>query len=551
MIIKINAPVGIYEIGARAKQEDALSPSLGELPQEQQVVVVCDGIGGHDYGEIASSVVSRAVGAWVRDYVSDDSPMTYEKALEAVAFAQEQLNAASREHPSDKPMGTTLAMLVIGRNGVVAAHIGDSRIYHVRPSSGTILYRSRDHSLVNDLFMKGVLSRRETELSTKRSILTRAMLPSPQPAQTPDVAMITNVEPGDYFLVCSDGVCGEITDEQLLEVLMRNNSGDQMKLAAIQMLAKNGSDNRTAVLFQVDSVHHEEGETLLIDNEAAMCDKMVNYEQITPDIAPSVVASPLAKDQGESAATPPIPPIPGEAEGLVDEVLLPETGYVIGNEEIHYDYNNNKSKDKYKSLKWAALILLTSLLLAVGIYSCFFGTPKNENQSQPVVDSVLDPDVSIDSLLPVMPGDSMQVGTDVSVPRAPGIGNVELPNTGNSGSTGGNDSKASLDGRYPTGSSVSVPRSPRYNSGNVPPYDPYENTENFGSDEPIHDDEPEADDRSSVSSRRQNTPQPQANASTPPPPPSRTNKNDDPVNSHKNDPVPYRKQKDPGTFETP
>lgn len=544
MIIKINAPVGIYEIGARAKQEDALFPSLGELPQEQQVVVVCDGIGGHDYGEIASSVVSRAVGAWVRDYVSDDSPMTYEKALEAVAFAQEQLNAASREHPSDKPMGTTLAMLVIGRNGVVAAHIGDSRIYHVRPSSGTILYRSRDHSLVNDLFMKGVLSRRETELSTKRSILTRAMLPSPQPAQTPDVAMITNVEPGDYFLVCSDGVCGEITDEQLLEVLMRNNSGDQMKLATIQMLAKNGSDNRTAVLFQVDSVHHEEGETLLIDNEAAMCDKMVNYEQITPDIAPSVVASPLVKDQGESAATPPIPPIPGEVSAQEGEPLV-----------VDGEQNSEKFaiKNKYKSVKWAGLIILTSLLLAGGIAACFFGGSSKDKSTKQVVatDTLADPDVSIDSLLPVMPGDSMQVGTDVSVPRAPGIGNVELPNTGNSGSTGGNDSKASLDGRYPTGSSVSVPRSPRYNGGNVPPYDPFENTENFGSDEPIHDDEPEADDRSSVSSRRQNTPQPQANTASSSSIPSRTKKNDDPVNSHKNDPVPYRKQKDPGTFETP
>ena len=543
MIIKINAPVGIYEIGARAKQEDALFPSLGELPQEQQVVVVCDGIGGHDYGEIASSVVSRAVGAWVRDYVSDDSPMTYEKALEAVAFAQEQLNAASREHPSDKPMGTTLAMLVIGRNGVVAAHIGDSRICHVRPSSGTILYRSRDHSLVNDLFMKGVLSRRETELSTKRSILTRAMLPSPQPAQTPDVAMITNVEPGDYFLVFSDGVCGEITDEQLLEVLMRNNSGDQMKLAAIQMLAKNGSDNRTAVLFQVDSVHHEEGETLLIDNEAAMCDKMVNYEQITPDIAPSVVASPLAKDQGESAATPPIPPIPGEVSAQEGDSLV-----------VDAEQNSEKFaiKNKYKSMKWAGLIILTSLLLAGGIAACFFGGSSKDKSTKQVVatDTLADPDVSIDSLLPVMPGDSMQVGTDVSVPRAPGIGNVELPNTGNSGSTGGNDSKASLDGRYPTGSSVSVPRSPRYNGGNVPPYDPYENTENFGSDEPIHDDDPVDDDRSSVSSRRQNTPQPQANPSTPPPPPSRPRASDDPAKSNRNVAVPLPSRRDK-PIETP
>ena len=525
MIIKINAPVGIYEIGARAKQEDALFPSLGELPQEQQVVVVCDGIGGHDYGEIASSVVSRAVGAWVRDYVSDDSPMTYEKALKAVAFAQEQLNAASREHPSDKPMGTTLAMLVIGRNGVVAAHIGDSRICHVRPSSGTILYRSRDHSLVNDLFMKGVLSRRETELSTKRSILTRAMLPSPQPAQTPDVAMITNVEPGDYFLVFSDGVCGEITDEQLLEVLMRNNSGDQMKLAAIQMLAKNGSDNRTAVLFQVDSVHHEEGETLLIDNEAAMCDKMVNYEQITPDIAPSVVASPF-----EVSAQ--------EGDSLVVDAEQNSEKFAI--------------KNKYKSMKWAGLIILTSLLLAGGIAACFFGGSSKDKSTKQVVatDTLADPDVSIDSLLPVMPGDSMQVGTDVSVPRAPGIGNVELPNTGNSGSTGGNDSKASLDGRYPTGSSVSVPRSPRYNGGNVPPYDPYENTENFGSDEPIHDDDPVDDDRSSVSSRRQNTPQPQANTSTPSPPPSRPRASDDPAKSNRNVAVPLPSRRDK-PIETP
>ena len=543
MIIKINAPVGIYEIGARAKQEDALYPSLGVLPQEQRVVVVCDGIGGHDYGEIASSVVSRAVGAWVRDNISDDSPMTYEKALEAVAFAQEQLNAASREHPSDKPMGTTLAMLVIGSNGVVAAHIGDSRIYHVRPSSGTILYRSRDHSLVNDLFLKGVLSRRETELSTKRSILTRAMLPSPHPAQTPDVAMITNVEPGDYFLVCSDGVCGEITDEQLLEVLMRKSSGEQMKLAAIQMLAKNGSDNRTAVLFQVDSVHHEEGETLLIDNEAAMCDKMVNYEQITPDIAPSVVASPLVEDQGESAAIPPIPPIPDQVSAHEGDSLV-----------VDGEQNSEKFaiKNKYKSLKWAGLIILTSLLLAGGIAACFFGgSSKEKNTKQVVVtDTLADPDVSIDSLLPVMPGDSMQVGTDVSVPRAPGIGNVELPNTGGSGSTGGNDSKASLDGRYPTGSSVSVQRPPRYTGGNVPPYDPYENTENFGSDEPIHDDDPVADDRSSVSSRRQNTPQPQANTSTPPPP-SRSKASEDPAKSNRNVAVPLPSSRKDRPIETP
>jgi protein phosphatase len=540
MRIEINVPVGFYEIGTRAKQEDAIYPQLGILSTGNRVFVVCDGLGGHDYGEVASNIVASALGAWVELNVSDDTPMTEQMARAAVAYAQQQLNEAARQHPSSKPMGTTMTMLVLGNNGVVAAHIGDSRIYHVRPSEGAILYRSRDHSLVNDLFVMGRLTREETEASPKKNILTRAMMAAPAPVAQPDVALITDVEAGDYFLLCSDGVCGEITDEKILEALMRSDTGDNMKLAAMQVMAKDGRDNRTAILVRVERVIHEPGETLLVANEQAKCDKMVPLSMRLQK-APEVKS--VHEPEGDNLSTV-VPPIPVQAQGEVSETPaavastgleepLPETGYVTGGEEVHYNYNKPK-KNNNRVWKRAGLILLTALLLAAGI-TTYFMTKKPSVEPpapEPTADTLAaDPDVSVDSMLPPMPGDTLAVGTDVAVPRAPGIGNVPLPDTSLP-----TPSPSSNKGNYPTGSGVKVPRAPRYNGNNIPPYDPYEGTENFGSDEPIHDYAPGSNDDRDLSPRA-SEPAPAPKATTPPPP-RKQQASDDPARSNRNVAVP-------------
>ncbi len=569
MIIKINKPVGFYEIGARAKQEDAIFPQLDKLSSDTTTIVLCDGLGGHDYGEIASDTVASALGNWVESNVDQQSAFNRHMALEAVNHAQLRLNAAAATYPSDKPMGTTMAMLVMGNNGVVAAHIGDTRIYHIRPAAGTILYRSRDHSLVNDLFVMGRLTREETEASPKKSILTRAMMPAPAAAAIPDVALITDVRAGDYFLLCSDGVTSEVKDRQLMETLQRDDLSDAMKLAEIQMMAKNGSDNRTAILLKVDNVAHENGEQLLVANEDAMCDKMVHLsaitdpeaamaalnpalgqdsEQLIPgndgEITPDDVPQAFVEGDGSNAVVPPA--IPNEDDSL------PKTGYVTGDEEVNYNYNKPKKKNN-SGLKLAGLILLAGLLVAGGITTYFMlKKPKVENNTtQPATDTLRDPDVSIDSMLPPMPGDTLQVGTDVAVPPAPRISNVDLPDAGSKPSK-------SSGGSYQTGSGVSVPRAPKY-SGSGMPYDPYEGTENFGSDVPIHDD-PAPAPTSDVSERRpaQSASEPAPKSAIPEstakpgtPPPPRPKASNDPAKSNRNVPVPMPSGRSNRQIETP
>ena len=575
MIIKINAPVGFHEIGTRAKQEDAIFPQLSALTSESQVIVLCDGLSGNDYGDIASNTVANAIGNWIESNVDENTPLSQAMAMDAVEHAQQRLNAAAASYRSSEPMGTTMAMLVMGENGAVAAHIGNLRIYHIRPATGTILYRSRDHSLVNDLFVMGRLTRIETEASPKKNILTRAMMSAPAPAAQPDVALITDIKAGDYFMLCSDGVASEVNDKQLLKTLQRDNMTDAMKLAHIQMLAKGGGDNRTAVLIKVDNVIHEVGERLLVANEAAMCDKMVHMSSTT---AAAAVASETARAASDSAAAPDephaetaIPPeIPDEAAAIVPEIpdeavaapeiadeapdaTLPETEYSTGDEDIPHE-NSKPTKKKNSGLLLAAGILLAGLLLAGGIMAYFMNKKPTVETStvKPATDTLRDPDVSIDSMLPPMPGDSLQVGTDVAVPPAPRMSDVPLPDA--SGST----AKAPR-GSYQTGSGVAVPRAPRYSGNNTPPYDPYEGTENFGSDEPIHD-EPATAPAPATGADRATTPAREPATSAVPaapssakgtPPPPRPKASNDPARSNRNVPVPMPSGRSNRPIETP
>ena len=461
MRIKLHTPLGFSEIGGRVKQEDAMFPQLDNLSSENRVFLVCDGLGGHEHGEVASAIVATNVGRWIEENVSDDSQLTREMVRQAVAQAQEHLNQADERFKSDKPMGTTMAMLAFSRNGAVTAHIGDSRIYHIRPASRKILFRSRDHSLVNDLFVAGRLTRAEAEASPKKNILTRAMLAAPAPAAKADVVYITNIEPGDYFLLCSDGVCGEISDNKLLKVLCDSSKNNAQKMAALQLLAQSGADNRTALLLEVDRVELEDGDELLENTERACCDKMV-FLQAAPVAAavgakaasgavapavpkPEVPASPAIETEppaveAEPQDIPPVPPTVEEAPQPVDAVaeippVEPEEIPPVVPEEVPPAVPAAKGD----GLKRALWLLLAALLLAAGVTAFFMlKKPAGKTETKPRADTLVDPDVTIDTVLPEAPVDSFALGTDVDVPPVPRVTSVPTPD-------------------YPTGSNVGVP----------------------------------------------------------------------------------------------
>ena len=174
MIIKLYQPQAIHEMGQRKNQEDFIYPALGDATASDCLYIVCDGMGGHEHGEVASMTFATALARFFEARVSPDIVLTDAMITDAIDSAYAQLDAV--DDGNYKKMGTTLTILYFHRGGVTAAHIGDSRIYHIRPGVG-LLYVSRDHSLVFDLYQSGEISYGEMKTSPQKNLITRTVQP--------------------------------------------------------------------------------------------------------------------------------------------------------------------------------------------------------------------------------------------------------------------------------------------------------------------------------------------------------------------------------------
>ena len=135
MKITIHQPLYIFEIGQRANQEDSLYPAGEKATSEDRLFVLCDGMGGHEHGEVASQTVCKALGNWFSDNEVQAQLLTDNQLLAALEYAYNALD--TKDNGGIKKMGTTLTLLYIHARGITAAHIGDSRIYHIRPQSSS------------------------------------------------------------------------------------------------------------------------------------------------------------------------------------------------------------------------------------------------------------------------------------------------------------------------------------------------------------------------------------------------------------------------------
>ena len=142
-------------------------------------------------------------------------------------------------------------------NGCLLAHIGDSRIYHIRPSEKKILFKTRDHSLVNDLIEIGELTPEEAKISKQKNVITRAMQPNLERRPKADLKHIKDIQPDDYFFMCSDGMLEETEDENLLNILSETDNSDEEKLEILIKVSENNKDNHSAYLIHVLDVISE------------------------------------------------------------------------------------------------------------------------------------------------------------------------------------------------------------------------------------------------------------------------------------------------------
>lgn len=272
MKITIKQPLSFSEIGRKDNQEDFLWPLPNAVTVDDRVFLMCDGMGGHDNGELASKTAATALGKYLTSHPSPDGIVTKAMFEQALAYAYDELDKV--DNGAVKKMGTTMTCLVLHRGGALVAHIGDSRVYHIRPSfadehgrSG-IIYQSADHSLVNDLLRSGEITEEEAADFPQKNVITRAMQPHLERRYKADILNIDDVQAGDYFFLCCDGVLEQLTNDTLGEILKNQTLDDNAKINAIKKVCDGKThDNYTCWLIPVLDVQKEETDVAQDDEE--------------------------------------------------------------------------------------------------------------------------------------------------------------------------------------------------------------------------------------------------------------------------------------------
>lgn len=304
MKIYLRQPLGFSEIGRKDNQEDCVYPPFNSVTKDQNFFILCDGMGGHENGEVASALVSESLGHYFELHTPANGIVTTELFNDALASAYDALDDADNGE-SLKKMGTTMTCLYLHRGGYLVAHIGDSRIYHIHPTSSKvegntvgIRYQSSDHSLVNDLLKAGELTDEEAINFPQKNVITRAMQPHLSRRYKADIYTFSDVDSGDYFFLCSDGIVEQLTNQRLCEILADSTLGDKEKLAAIKAECDGKTiDNNTCWLIPVDEVEVEHGDvedktaemTIIVD--APETQKPIQHTRNYSSEAPTIPAN--------------------------------------------------------------------------------------------------------------------------------------------------------------------------------------------------------------------------------------------------------------------
>lgn len=236
--------IGLTDRGrVRANNEDAIA-----IVAELGLAVLADGMGGYNAGEVASAMaVDEVVRALRATLPRATSPDEQEQAIRAsVARANQAILRAAATHPPYHGMGTTLVLARLDGGQVTIAHVGDSRAYRLR--RGTLEPLTRDHSLVQEQVAAGRLAAERARDMPYRHLLTHAL--GAEPTARPDLSR-HGIEPGDRYLLCSDGLHDMLDDAAITAELLHAASpraGAQALLDAAN--AAGGQDNISIILVE-------------------------------------------------------------------------------------------------------------------------------------------------------------------------------------------------------------------------------------------------------------------------------------------------------------
>ncbi len=231
------------DVGRTRKQnEDNVLVLKNKL--NHTIIVVADGMGGHNAGEIASEISCQVIS---EEFQKIDKPVDYKKFIEETLLkANKDIYRKSILYTEYAKMGTTTSLLIYDGKRAYIGHIGDSRIYYI--NSQKIMQITKDHTLVEAMIDSGSLSREAASSSRYKNVLLQALGTSKK--LTIDIKEL-KVPKEFKFLICSDGLTGEVTDEEIWKIMNEENDLESKVEKLIDLASeKDGSDNISVVTME-------------------------------------------------------------------------------------------------------------------------------------------------------------------------------------------------------------------------------------------------------------------------------------------------------------
>lgn len=234
----------------RSNNEDSIA-----VDESCSVAVLADGMGGYNAGEVASGMacdfIRAELGRWLHEAAQNASDSDVKRAMDiCVDNANRAIFNAANSNPTFSGMGTTLVLGVFRSGRLLMGHIGDSRGYRLR--GGQLQQITKDHSLLQEQIDAGILTPEQAAYSANKNLVTRAL-------GVEDLVLlethIHDIQPGDIYLMCSDGLSDMLRDPQIAAVMSAHTSISEMGSALIAAACEaGGRDNIAVILVRAQGV---------------------------------------------------------------------------------------------------------------------------------------------------------------------------------------------------------------------------------------------------------------------------------------------------------
>ncbi|OFZ79802.1 MAG: hypothetical protein A2583_08895 [Bdellovibrionales bacterium RIFOXYD1_FULL_53_11] len=236
------------DVGMKRRQNQDSGAALPEIG----LFMVADGMGGHRGGETASSMAVAVITESVRCALQQGGSTPAKVLTEAIGAASKAIHERAAKQPELSGMGTTTTAILFSGDTLTIGHVGDSRCYFIRP--GKIWQVTRDHSLVQEKFRAGLITRDQIKTDKLKNVITRSV--GFEPSVEVEIFEMDAL-PGDAFMLCSDGLSGLADEKSILEVIEKRLYGENdIKSAATDLIKtandRGGDDNITAIIIVKD-----------------------------------------------------------------------------------------------------------------------------------------------------------------------------------------------------------------------------------------------------------------------------------------------------------